>query len=749
MSDVLTIQVTDAMGLTAQATFTIPFNTVPSITTASPLPNATQSSAYSTTIAASGGVTPYAWSITSHTGTNSWSINSVSGVLTGTPGSVEADTVTVQVLDNVGQSVSKTFSVTVNAVGGFAFTSPATLPVATNGGAYFIQLATSGQTGTVTYTFPYTISATVTNITTGANAVITINTVSGSHPFTGQSQVYLDSLTNTASMFTACPMTFPIAAGGLGGISGAWTITTTINTTNQVAYAAGANNGIVHSGAITGSATPWQLTPQGYLFGAPTVNETASITVKAADSGSGLTVTKTFTLPVNSTLAIMGVSQELSTQPFPAAMIGNKYSHTMIAPAGGMGTIGSGWTDPSGVLSGAGLAISSAGVITGTPTGSARTLTGIALHYVDNGSNAANATFSLVLQANANVARPSYNSSTANGFFVLNGQLYDPNGAPFRLRGINRDHYTASPQPGMAKIGPNACRMFMFFQGDPVSTFISTLTSDHINHNEVAIPCGSTFPNSASSTSPTNTGATSFSTDTTKFATLYTWWVNMFSFFSPIQGNMILNIANEWGPSNSTVWRDSYIAAVTAIRAAGYTCPLMIDAGIGGDAYTLNVINFSAAVFAADPLKNIIFSVHTYNLGHAYPPGTTQAQISALMASLNSLQSSVGACYIIGEFADASPPLYPATNWFLFPGPTSFTYGQSVNTFEAAGIGWMPWAWDDSDLGGAETSQNFFGFTHIQGAFTTPSTLNYVGLNGCLNPAYGINALATPASSFL
>src|SRR5450755_1846864 len=34
------------------------------------------------------------------------------------------------------------------------------------------------------------------------------------------------------------------------------------------------------------------------------------------------------------------------------------------------------------------------------------------------------------------VARPSYN--TGKGFFVLNGKLYDANGAEFRIRGVNK-----------------------------------------------------------------------------------------------------------------------------------------------------------------------------------------------------------------------------------------------------------------------------------------------------------------------
>jgi len=154
MADVLTIQVQDALGLTAQAFFTIPFNTTPAITTASPLPNATQSGAYSTTIAAGGGVTPYTWSISSQTGLNTWAINASTGVLSGTPSTVETDTIVVQVLDNVGQPFSKSFSLPVLAAGGsLVVTVDGGLPVppGTQGVPYEIIVHCTTGTGALSW----------------------------------------------------------------------------------------------------------------------------------------------------------------------------------------------------------------------------------------------------------------------------------------------------------------------------------------------------------------------------------------------------------------------------------------------------------------------------------------------------------------------------------------------------------------------------------------------------------------------
>src|SRR5439155_16388482 len=43
---------------------------------------------------------------------------------------------------------------------------------------------------------------------------------------------------------------------------------------------------------------------------------------------------------------------------------------------------------------------------------------------------------------------------------------------------------------------------------------------------------------------------------------------------------VILNIANEWGP-DSTVWRDEYEKAITRLRNAGIKNMLVIDSGDG------------------------------------------------------------------------------------------------------------------------------------------------------------------------
>jgi hypothetical protein len=104
--------------------------------------------------------------------------------------------------------------------------------------------------------------------------------------------------------------------------------------------------------------------------------------------------------------------------------------------------------------------------------------------------------------------------------------------------------------------------------------------------------------------------------------------------FTPLNKYLIVNIANEWGPSNSTVWRDSYISGVASMRAAGYLGPLLIDSG-GSGQDELDISNYAAAVLASDPQKNLIFAYHLYG-----GTSTIEAPLASASGKVITLSSS-------------------------------------------------------------------------------------------------------------
>lgn len=103
MSDTLVIQVQDSAGATALATYLIPVDFVVVIT--SSLPNASVGSPYSATVIAAGGFGALTYSMSATPNTSGWlSINPLNGVLSGTPGTTEVESVTIQATDPLGQS---------------------------------------------------------------------------------------------------------------------------------------------------------------------------------------------------------------------------------------------------------------------------------------------------------------------------------------------------------------------------------------------------------------------------------------------------------------------------------------------------------------------------------------------------------------------------------------------------------------------------------------------------------------------
>jgi len=89
----------------------------PHITTSS-LSNGTQDTAYSATLAAAGGATPYSWSITTGTLPAGLSLNANTGAISGTPTASGTSNFTVQVTDATSQTDTRGLSITINPGGG-------------------------------------------------------------------------------------------------------------------------------------------------------------------------------------------------------------------------------------------------------------------------------------------------------------------------------------------------------------------------------------------------------------------------------------------------------------------------------------------------------------------------------------------------------------------------------------------------------------------------------------------------------
>jgi hypothetical protein len=109
-----TVRATDQASASATRQLTLQVNAPLTITTLT-LPAATQGSAYSQTLAASGGVSPYTWSVIQGTFTNAgFALNASTGAITGVPVTANTLTFTVQATDANNNTAIQTLAVTIN-----------------------------------------------------------------------------------------------------------------------------------------------------------------------------------------------------------------------------------------------------------------------------------------------------------------------------------------------------------------------------------------------------------------------------------------------------------------------------------------------------------------------------------------------------------------------------------------------------------------------------------------------------------
>ena len=321
------------------------------ITTTS-LPNGTVGAAYSQTLAATGGVTPYTWSILSGSLPAGLSLNSSTGEISGTPTTIETANFTVQVADSQvpASTDQKALSITINPAD--LVITTASLPDGQIGVPYSQTLqATGGVT-------PYTWSIDSGALPPGLSLSPSTGVISGTPTTAG--------LSNFTVKVTDSQSTPDTATKALSiNIPADLVITTSSLPAGQI--------GVAYSQtlAASGGKTPYSwsldagtlpaglsLSSGGVISGTPTTAGTSNFTVKVTDSQVPAdTATKALSITIPPDLVV-------TTSSLPDGQVGVVYSQTLAATGG---VTPYSWSLVSGSLP-AGLSLSSGGVISGTPT---------------------------------------------------------------------------------------------------------------------------------------------------------------------------------------------------------------------------------------------------------------------------------------------------------------------------------------------------------------------------------------------
>jgi beta-glucosidase-like glycosyl hydrolase len=322
----INLSATNAVG-TGTGTLTLTVKPPPPVVSATPAPSAgTVGTAYSYQVTASSSPTSYA--LASGSLPVGLSLNTTSGLISGTPTTAATSTFGITATNSTGTSSAVSFSITINAAG--------TVPVITSAGT---------ATGNVTNGFSYSIVATNTptsyaltgTLPAGLTFSTTTGKITGTPTAAGASSV---SLTATNSSGTSSPLSLTITITAIPNItSNSWT-TATVGV--AFTYSTVANNtptsyaltGTLPAG-LTFSTTTGQITGTPTAAGSATVNITASNSYGASPAlGLGITVNPSASpsiVSVGTATATVGTSFTYITSATNAP---TSYALTGTLPAG-------------------------------------------------------------------------------------------------------------------------------------------------------------------------------------------------------------------------------------------------------------------------------------------------------------------------------------------------------------------------------------------------------------------------------
>jgi hypothetical protein len=344
-----TARVADQAGASVTRALQIVVALALSISTASPLPQATSGTAYSQDLAATGGSPPYMWSISAGALPGGLTL-SAGGRLSGTPTATGDFNFTARVADSANRSATKPLSITVNPAAQappLAITT-SSLAEGTVGTAYSVTLAASG--GMTPYAWAVSAGALPGGLTLapGTGIISGMPTAAGTFNFTARVADQVDASVTRALQIVVAPALSISTASPLPQA--------TSGTANSQDLAATGGSPpymwSISAGALPGGLT---LSAGGRLSGTPTATGDFNFTARVADSANR-SATKPLSITVNPALVI-------SNAPLQAGRVGEAYSRTLTASGG---TPPYSWSLASGALPG-GLTLSSGGQITGTP----------------------------------------------------------------------------------------------------------------------------------------------------------------------------------------------------------------------------------------------------------------------------------------------------------------------------------------------------------------------------------------------
>ncbi len=307
----------------------------------------------------------------------------------------------------------------------------------------------------------------------------------------------------------------------------------------------------------------------------------------------------------------------------------------------------------------------------------------------------------------------------AVGFYVEGSSVYDVNCNEFLMRGVNVPHawYTSNTQGSFrdaASVGANTVRVVLATGGQWSRTSGSSISQilSWAKENQLVamleVHDSTGFGESAAAVHPND--AVSY------------WTSNdVLGAITGQEAYVMVNIANEpFGNTESSQWSSFHQQAVQTLRSAGLKHLLVVDAPNWGqdweETMRNNKNNAASSILDADPDRNVLFSVHMYDIYNT--ANTVTSYIDTFLGH--------GLPLVVGEFAADHGA------------GKNVDEGTIMSKAAQSRIGYIGWSWsgNSADLSSLDITNNF----NVNSLTTWGSTL--------INGASGIAETAQTCSCF-
>jgi mannan endo-1,4-beta-mannosidase len=285
--------------------------------------------------------------------------------------------------------------------------------------------------------------------------------------------------------------------------------------------------------------------------------------------------------------------------------------------------------------------------------------------------------------AHAAKAAPGVRAAAAPGFHVDDGRLLDANGNDFVMRGVNHAHTwyptrTTQALKDIKALGANSVRVVLSTGDRWTKNSAADVAAvvDQCRQNRLVCVLEAHDTTGYGEQS----GATTLSR-------AVDYWIDVQDAVKGQEKYVVLNLGNEpYGNTGYSAWTADTKNAITRMRAAGFQHALMVDAPNWGQDWAFTMRDNAAGVFAADPQRNTVFSIHMYGVFD------TAAEVTDYLNRFTSQRLPL----VVGEFGDAHSDGNPDEDAIMA-------------TAQRLGIGYLGWSWSGNG-GGVEYLDMATGF---------------------------------------